>query len=131
MLYTEQVLDHFNNPRNLGEIADADGVGEIGDPSCGDFMKVWIRVDGNVIADAKFKCQGCPTAVATGSIMTELAMGKDLDEAMEITDERIAEALGGLPEQKFHCSNLGAGALQDAITDHVLRFIGKIPQRRK
>ena len=129
MLYSEEVLDHFANPRNVGEIADADGVGLIGDPTCGDFMKVWIRVDGNVLADVKFKCQGCPAAIATGSVMTELAIGRDLDQAMEISDENIAEALGGMPESKLHCSNLGAEALHHAITDHVLRFIGKIPDR--
>lgn len=127
VIYSDKIVDHFSNPRNVGEIPDADGMGLIGDPSCGDFMKVWIKVDGNVLTDVKFKCQGCPAAIATGSIMTEMAIGKDLDEAMEISDEDIAEALGGMPESKRHCSNLGAEALNHAITEHVLRFIGEIP----
>ena len=131
MLYTDKLLDHFMNPRNLGEIPDADGVGLIGDPRCGDFMKVWIKVDGNRIADAKFKCQGCPASIATGSVVTEMVRGLDLDEAMELSGEQIAEALGGLSEDKAHCSNLGAAALHDAVTDHVLRFIGKIPDRSR
>ena len=127
MRYTDKVIDHFMTPRNLGEIPDADGVALIGDPTCGDFLKVWIKVDGNVIVDVKFKCQGCPAAIASASMMTEMAIGRDLDEAMELTDEQIAEALGGLPDYKAHCSNLGADALHDAVTDHVLKFIGKIP----
>jgi len=128
-VYTEQVLDHFAHPRNVGQIPDPDGEGVIGDPACGDFMKLSIRVDGNVIADAKFLCQGCPAAVASGSVATELAIGRDLDQAMETTDGEIEEALGGLPDFKRHCSNLGAGALHAAITDHVLRCIGKVPAR--
>ena len=131
VIYSDEVLDHFMNPRNVGEIGDPDGVATIGDPACGDFIKVWIKVDGNVLADVKFKCQGCPSAIASGSVMTEMAIGLDLDAAMELTDEQIAEALGGLPEEKAHCSNLGAEALHDAITNHVLRFIGKIPDRSK
>ena len=131
MFYTEKLLDHFVNPRNVGEIPEAHGVGMVGDPACGDFMKVWIKVDGNVIVDAKFKCQGCPASIATGSIMTEMTIGKNLDEAMELSDEQIAEALGGMPDHKLHCSNLGAEALHAAITDHVLRFIGKVPDRSK
>ena len=128
VFYSHQVLDHFTNPRNVGEIEEADGVGLVGDPACGDFMKVWIKVDGNTIVDVKFKCQGCPASIATGSIMTEMTIGRNLDEAMELTDEQIADALGGLPANKMHCSNLGAEALYHAVTDHVLRFIGKIPQ---
>lgn len=131
MLYTQKLLDHFTNPRNVGEIPNADGVGVVGDPSCGDSMKVWIKVDGNIVADVKFKCQGCPASIATGSVMTEMAIGRDLDEAMELSDEQIADALGGMPERKRHCSSLGAEALHAAITDHVLRFIGKIPDRRE
>jgi len=128
--YSGKLLDHFTNPRNVGEIPDADGVAMIGDPSCGDFLKVWIKVEGNTLADVKFKCQGCPAAIASASVMTEMAIGKNLDEAMELTDEQIADALGGLPDAKAHCSNLGASALHDAITDHVLKFICKIPSDR-
>ncbi len=127
MIYSDEVMDHFMSPRNVGEIPDADGVGTIGDPQCGDHLAVWIKVEGNVIVDAKFKCQGCPAAIAAASMMTEMAIGKDLDEAMEITDEQIADALGGMPEPKMHCSVLGADALSDAITDHVLRSIGVVP----
>ena len=129
-MYSPRVIEHFTHPRNVGEIADADGVGQVGDPQCGDFMKVWIKVEGNTLVDVKFKCQGCPSAIASGSMMTELAIGKNLDEAMELSDEDIADALGGLPPDKLHCSNLGADALHDAITDHILRFIGVTPDRR-
>ena len=123
MPYSDTLMDHFLHPRNLGEIPDADGVGEIGDPTCGDFMKVWIKVEGDVIVDAKFKCQGCPSAIAAGSMMTEMVIERDLDEAMALTDEQVADALGGLPEAKMHCSNLGASALYAAIDDHVMRFV--------
>lgn len=128
-MYTEQVLDHFAHPRNVGQVPDPDGAATIGDPTCGDFMKISIRVDGNVIADAKFQCQGCPAAIASASVATELAIGRDLDQAMEISDDEISDALGGLPPLKRHCSNLGADALHAAITDHVLRYIGKVPGR--
>jgi len=129
MRYSDKLMDHFLDPRNAGEIPDADGIGTVGDPECGDFMKVWIKVDGNLIVDVKFKCKGCPAAIAVGSMVTELAVGKDLDEAMELTDDDIADALGGLPEPKQHCSNLGAAALHEAIDDHVLRFVrGETPR---
>jgi len=120
--YNERILDHFRRPRNVGEIADADGVGGVGDPECGDYVQIWIKVDPQQrLSDVKFRCRGCPAAVACASITTELAIGKDLDEASEITDEVVEEALGGLPEDKRHCSNLAADALHWAILDHIVR----------
>ena len=109
------------NPRNVGEISDADGVGTIGDEECGDMVKVWIKVTNAHLADVKYKVFGCPAAIAVCSMMTELAMGKHVDDAYEITDAQVAKALGGLPEQKYHCSNLAASALQKAIMNYVLK----------
>jgi len=125
MFYSQKILDHFFNPRNVGTLPDADGVGQIGDPSCGDFLKVWIKVEDDRIVDIKFKCYGCPAAIATASIMTEMARGLTLEEAAGITDEKIAEAAGGLPDWKMHCSNLGAGALRAAIADFLIRELRK------
>lgn len=121
MLYTQTLLDHFEHPRNVGEIADADGVGEMCDPSCGDFLKIWIKVEDEHLADIKFKCKGCPAAIATASVLTEMAMGKHVDEAAEITNEMVADAIGGLPLEKLHCSNIGAEALWFAIEDYVFK----------
>ena len=112
------------NPRNVGEIKDADGVGQIGDEECGDMVKVWIKVADALLVDIKYKVFGCPAAIAVCSMMTELAMGKHIDDAYEITDAQVAEALGGLPEQKYHCSNLAASALQKAIMNYVLKKSG-------
>jgi len=117
-LYSEKVMDHFRNPRNVGEIPDADGVGTVGNPVCGDMMTVHIKVKDNRIADIKFKTFGCGAAVATSSMVTELAKGKTLDEAMKITRADVAENLGGLPPIKMHCSNLAADALHSAIDDY-------------
>ncbi len=117
-MYTEKVLDHFMNPRNVGEIPDASGIGQYGDPVCGDFLRVYIKVKDNRLSDVKFLIQGCPAAMATSSIMTEIAIGKTLEEALKITDDDILEAIGALPEEKTHCSNLGAGALHLAIEDY-------------
>ena len=121
MDYSEIILDHFKNPRNIGEIPDADGMGVMGDPSCGDYIKVWIKVsDDYYISDIKFKCKGCPAAIALGSIMTELAKGKHVDEITgTITKETVEQAADGLSEQKRHCSNLALGALHKAILDYV------------
>ena len=120
--YGKLVLEHFRRPRNVGEIPDADGIGRVEDPSCGDFLQVWIKVgEDQRLTNVKFLCKGCPAAIACGSVMTELAIGKTLDEASEITDEVVEEALGGLPEQKRHCSNLAADALYGAILDHIVR----------
>lgn len=118
MMYSEKVLDHFRNPRNVGEIEDADGVGTVGNPVCGDMMSVYIKVEDDRIADVKFRTFGCGAAIATTSMTTELAKGKTLDEAMEITRQDVADELGGLPPVKMHCSNLAADALHEAIKDY-------------
>ena len=117
-MYSEKVMDHFSNPRNVGEIPDADGIGEVGNAVCGDIMKIYIKVKDNIIEDIKFKTFGCGAAIATSSMVTELVKGKSLDEAMKITNQAVAEALGGLPPVKMHCSNLAADALHAAIEDY-------------
>lgn len=118
-MYTEQVMDHFQNPRNMGEVEDPDGVGEVGNPQCGDVMRITIKV-GNEdrIEDIKFKTLGCGAAIATSSMVTELAKGKTLEEAQEISKKAVADALGGLPPQKMHCSNLASDGLKKAIEDY-------------
>ena len=118
MMYSEKVLDHFRNPRNVGEIEDADGVGTVGNPVCGDMMSIYIKVENDHIKDIKFKTFGCGAAIATTSMTTELAKGKTLDEALKITREEVADELGGLPPVKMHCSNLAADALHEAINDY-------------
>jgi len=117
-MYTEKVMDHFSNPRNIGEIENADGVGEVGNPVCGDMMSFYINVEENKISDIKFKTFGCVAAIAVSSMVTEMAMGKTLGEAKKITKKSVAESLDGLPKQKMHCSNLGADALAKAIEDY-------------
>ena len=117
-MYSEKVMDHFSNPRNVGEIADADGIGEVGNPTCGDIMRFSIKVDNDVITDIKFKTFGCGAAIATSSMATELAKGKTLEEALQLTNRAVAEALDGLPPIKMHCSNLAADALRAAIRDY-------------
>ncbi|EEG78998.1 Fe-S cluster assembly scaffold protein NifU [Dethiobacter alkaliphilus] len=117
-MYTEKVMEHFTNPRNVGEIDNADGVGEVGNMKCGDIMRIYIKVnDENVIEDVKFRTFGCGAAIATSSVVTEMVKGKTIDEALEITNKKVAEELGGLPENKMHCSNLAADALHKAIED--------------
>jgi len=116
--YTEKVMEHFKNPKNMGEMKDADGKGEVGNPSCGDVMSVYIKVKDNRIADISFQTFGCVAAVATSSMVTELAKGKTLDEAMKLSRADVAESLGGLPPIKMHCSNLAADALHEAILDY-------------
>ena len=117
-MYTEKVMDHFRNPRNMGEISDADGVGTVGNPVCGDVMTIYIKVKKEKIKDIKFKTFGCGAAVATSSMVTELAKGKTLEEAKQITRANVADELGGLPPVKMHCSNLAADALHAAIEDY-------------
>jgi nitrogen fixation NifU-like protein len=117
-MYSEKVMDHFSNPRNIGEIENADGVGEVGNPVCGDMMSFYINVEDNRIADIKFKTFGCVAAIAVSSMVTEMAMGKTLEEAKKITKKSVAESLDGLPKEKMHCSNLGADALAKAIEDY-------------
>ncbi|AFM42348.1 FeS cluster assembly scaffold protein NifU [Desulfosporosinus acidiphilus SJ4] len=117
-MYTEKVMDHFTNPRNVGEIENADGVGEVGNAKCGDIMRIYLDVEGDIIKDVKFKTFGCGAAVATSSMVTEMVKGKTLEEALEISNAAVAEALGGLPPAKMHCSNLAADALHAAIKDY-------------
>ena len=118
-IYSDTVMDHFSNPRNVGEIPDADGIGEIGNPVCGDMMTFYIKVDDeDRLSDVKFKTFGCGAAIAVSSMVSEMAIGKTLDEAMKISREDVAEKLGGLPKNKMHCSNLGADALHIAIEDY-------------
>lgn len=125
-MYSEKVMDHFTNPRNVGEITDASGVGEVGNPTCGDIMRISIKVnDQGVIEDIKFKTFGCGAAVATSSMVTEMVMGKTLDEALKITNAAVAEELGGLPANKMHCSNLAADALHKAIEDYQQKLASK------
>jgi nitrogen fixation NifU-like protein len=124
MDYSATVLDHFMNPRNTGDIPDADGVGNIGDADCGDFIQVWIKVDNEHLADVRYKVIGCPAAIACCSMMTELVMGKHLDQAGELTNEQVADALGGLQPEKYHCSSLAATALHKAIMDYVVKPVG-------
>jgi nitrogen fixation NifU-like protein len=118
MAYSAKVMDHFTNPRNVGEIENADGIGEIGNPVCGDIMKLYIKVQDDRIVDAKFKTFGCGAAIATSSMITELVKNKTLEEAEKISKRTVAEALDGLPANKMHCSNLAADALQKAIEDY-------------
>src|SRR4030042_1074342 len=125
MAYSPIVLDHFKSPRNVGEILEADGLGEVGNPVCGDMMSVYIKVEGDRIADIKFKTFGCGAAIAVSSMITELAKGKTLEEAMKIKNSDVAEALGGLPPNKLHCSNLGADAQVGAVEHYLDRKAGK------
>jgi len=117
--YSEKVLDHFKNPRNVGEIENPDGVGEVGNPICGDMMTFYIKVRDNRLEDVKFKTFGCGAAIAVSSMVSEMAKGKTIEEAMKITNELVAQELGGLPPNKLHCSNLGADALHKAIEDYL------------
>jgi nitrogen fixation NifU-like protein len=117
-MYSEKVMDHFSNPRNVGDMPDADGIGTEGNPVCGDVMKIYIKVKDDRITDAKFQTFGCGAAIAVSSMVTEMAKGMTLDDAMKITKSSLAEALDGLPPQKMHCSNLGADALHKAIEDY-------------
>jgi nitrogen fixation NifU-like protein len=121
MNYTELVMEHFTNPRNVGVIEDPDGVGKVGNPVCGDLMEMMIKVCGGHITDIKFRTFGCGAAIATSSIATEMVMGKSLEEAAQLNRQQVAEALGGLPPQKMHCSNLAAEALHAALEDYYSR----------
>ncbi|MCC6502234.1 MAG: Fe-S cluster assembly scaffold protein NifU [Deltaproteobacteria bacterium] len=117
-MYSEKVMDHFSNPRNVGELEKPSGTGMVGNPACGDIMKLTIQVEGGVVKDVKFKTFGCGAAIATSSMVTELVKGKNLDEAEKISNSTVAEALDGLPPVKMHCSNLAADALHAAIEDY-------------
>ncbi len=124
-MYSQKVMDHFLNPRNVGEIADADGIGEVGNPVCGDMMTFYIKVKERRLEDVKFKTFGCGAAIAVSSMVSEMAKGKTIEEALEITNASVAEELGGLPSNKMHCSNLGADALHKAIEDYLAKQGGK------
>lgn len=133
-VYSEKVMDHFTNPRNVGEIADANGIGEVGNAVCGDIMKMYIKVENDVIVDVKFKTFGCGSAIATSSMATELIKGKPLSEALKLTNKAVVEALDGLPAHKIHCSVLAEQAIKAAIADYYTRlgidptpFVGEIP----
>ena len=129
--YSKKVMEHFMNPRNVGVIENPDGYGKVGNPVCGDLMEIFLKVKDERIEDVKFKTFGCGAAIAVSSMVTEMAKGMTLDEAMKITREAVADELGGLPPQKMHCSNLGADALHAAIKDYWIK-IGKIkPEETK
>ncbi len=117
--YSEKVMQHFMNPQNVGDIKDADGIGEVGNPVCGDMMTFYIKVKDNKLEDVKFKTFGCGAAIAVSSMVSQIAKGKTLEEALKITNKDVAEELGGLPKNKMHCSNLGADALHAAIKDYM------------
>lgn len=123
--YSEKVMEHFSNPRNVGEIENADGIGKVGNPVCGDIMNLYIKVENNIITDAKFKTFGCGAAIATSSMVTELVKGKTIEEALAISNSAVAEALGGLPPIKMHCSVLAEEALRSAIEDYMKKHEGK------
>jgi len=129
-VYNEKVMEHFMNPRNVGEIENPDGIGEVGNPVCGDMMTFYIKVDDNRLSDVKFKTFGCGAAIAVSSIVSEMAMGKTLEEVRKITPALVAQELEGLPKNKYHCSNLGAQALNKAI-DNYLKKQGKAGESKK
>jgi len=118
-LYTEKVMEHFKNPRNVGVIEDADGIGEVGNPMCGDMMTVYIKVEDGVIKDIKYLTFGCGAAIAVTSMISEMAKGLTIEEALKLSNKDVADELGGLPQQKIHCSNLGADALHKAIQNYL------------
>jgi nitrogen fixation NifU-like protein len=124
MIYSDKVMDHFQNPRNVGTLPDADGVGQVGNPICGDMMTFYIKVKDEKLADIKFQTFGCGAAIAVSSMVSEMALGKTLAEALTITNEKVAEELGGLPRNKMHCSNLGADALHAAIENFEAKKAG-------
>ncbi len=135
MLYSEKVMDHFTNPRNVGEIEGADGIGEVGNAKCGDIMKMFLKIDNGVITDIKFKTFGCGAAVATSSMATEMIKGQKLEDALKLTNKAVVEALDGLPDSKLHCSVLAEQALKAAISDYYKRqgvdpvsIVGEIPE---
>ena len=128
MLYSEKVMDHFEHPRNVGSIPDADGVGQVGNPKCGDIMKMYLKIDGDVITDVKFKTFGCGSAIATSSMATEMIKGRTVDEAMGLTNAAVAEALDGLPAYKMHCSVLAEEAIKAALADWYAKKGEPVPE---
>jgi nitrogen fixation NifU-like protein len=129
--YSEKVMDHFKNPRNVGEIPDASGVGTVGNPICGDVMRMYIKVENDIVVDAKFKTFGCGAAVATSSMVTEMVKGKNIEEALKISNRAVAEALGGLPPIKMHCSVLAEEALRAALADYYKKQGKPVPFTEK
>ena len=132
-MYTEQVMDHFENPRNVGELPDANGVGEVGNAKCGDIMKMYLKIENGIIADVRFKTYGCASAIATSSIATEMIKGQPIEDALKLTNKAVVEALGGLPPHKIHCSVLAEQAVKMALADYYTRqgvdptpFVGDI-----
>ena len=123
-MYTEKVMEHFKNPRNVGVIEDADGIGEVGNPICGDMMTVYIKVEDDVIKDIKYLTFGCGAAIAVTSMISEMAKGLTIEGALKLSNKDVADELGGLPQQKMHCSNLGADALHKAIQDYLSKKEG-------
>ena len=128
MLYSEKVFDHFRNPRNLGKLDDADGVGEVGNAKCGDIMKMYLKIEDDVVQDVKFETFGCASAVASSSMATELIKGKPVSEALKLTNKAVAEALDGLPAYKMHCSVLAEEAIQSALDDYYSKHPEKKPE---
>ncbi len=135
MAYSEKVMDHFANPRNVGEMKDANGMGEVGNPKCGDIMRMYIKVENNIIKDVSFMTFGCGAAIATSSMATEMIKGKSLDDALKLTNKAVMEALDGLPPVKVHCSVLAEQAIKAAISDYYRRqgidptpFVGEVPE---
>ena len=121
-MYTKEVMDHFENPRNVGELADANGVGEVGNAKCGDIMRMYLKIENGIIADVRFKTYGCASAIATSSIATELIKGQPIEKALELTNKAVVEALGGLPAHKIHCSVLAEQAIKAALADYYTRL---------
>ncbi len=128
MIYSDKVMDHFNHPRNVGEIEDANGVGTVGNPVCGDIMRMYLKIEDGVIKDVKFKTFGCGSAIATSSMATEMIMGKTVDEALTLTNAAVAEALDGLPAHKMHCSVLAEEAVKAALADYYTRRGEPVPE---
>lgn len=128
MLYSDKVMDHFENPRNVGVIEDANGVGEVGNPTCGDIMKMYLKIEDDVIVDVKFKTFGCGSAIATSSMATELIKGKTIAEALELTNKAVVEALDGLPARKIHCSVLAEDAIRMALKDYFTKSGKEMPE---
>ena len=131
VMYSEKVMDHFSNPRNVGEIEDANAVGEVGNAVCGDIMKIYMKIEDNIIKDVKFKTFGCGAAIATSSMATEMVKGKTVDEALELTNKAVMEALDGLPPEKIHCSVLAEQAIQSALEDYSKRTGIKLNTKAK
>ena len=131
MLYSEKVMDHFEHPRNVGEIENADGVGEVGNPVCGDIMRMYLKIDNDVITDCKFKTFGCGSAIATSSMATEMINGKTVKEALELSNKAVVEALDGLPTHKIHCSVLAEEAIKAALVDYYKKNNKELPPEIK